>query len=68
MINSPLVKDRMSKMGFNQTDVARIWGVAQPTANQKLNRVRPISLNEAEKLADLLKISPEEFGQYFFAQ
>ncbi|MCI9468860.1 MAG: helix-turn-helix transcriptional regulator [Oscillospiraceae bacterium] len=68
MINSPLVKARLAKMGLNQTDVARIWGVAQPTANQKLNRVRPISLDEAEKLADLLKIRPDEFANYFFAQ
>ena len=67
MINSALVKERLSQLGKTQADVAVAWGVAQPTANQNLNRVRPISLDEAEVLADLLKLKPDEFGLYFFA-
>lgn len=66
MINSPLIKSRLQALGLTQNDVAKAWNVAQPTANQKLNRVRPMSLEEAEKLASLLKICPEDFSTYFF--
>ena len=40
--------------------------IAQPTANQKINNTRPMDLDEAEKLAALLCIKPEEFQVYFF--
>ena len=67
MIDVVKVKKRLSDLGLNQSHVAAAWNVAQPTANQKLNRVRPISLDEAEILSELLKLSPTEFGEYFFA-
>ena len=49
-----------------QKDVAEKIGVAQPTVNQKINNIRPMDLQEAEAIADLLKISPREFVEYFF--
>lgn len=67
MLNVNLVKKRLNDLGLTQADVAKALSVAQPTANQKINRVRPLSLDEAENLATLLKIESEEFGQYFFA-
>ena len=67
MINVELVKQRLNELNLKQSDVANVFVVAQPTANQKLNRIRPLSLDEAEKLATLLQISPDEFGKYFFA-
>jgi len=68
MINSAKVKGRMRELGIVQADVAKALSVATPTANQKLNNIRPMSLLEAEKLARLLKISDREFGVYFFMQ
>lgn len=67
MLNVSLVKQRLRDLGLTQADVAKSLAVAQPTANQKLNRIRPLSLDEAEILADLLQIESEEFGKYFFA-
>ena len=67
MINVELVKQRLNELNLKQSDVANALDVAQPTANQKLNRIRHLSLDEAEKLATLLQISPDEFGKYFFA-
>ncbi len=67
MLNVQKVKGRMAEMGLNQGDVAKALGVAQATANQKLNRVRPMSLEEANKLAKLLNLDDSQFGLYFFA-
>lgn len=68
MINSNKLKGRLVEKGLTQKDVADILGIAQPTVNQKINNVRPMDLNEAEKLAELLDIKPEEFQIYFFGQ
>ena len=68
MIAVDLVKTRLAELKLTQKDVAEAWGVAQPTANQKLNRVRPIDLDEAEVLFDLLKLEDSQFGTYFFAK
>lgn len=61
------VRGRMAELRLTQRDVAHALGIAIPTASQKLNRVRPMSLDEAEKLATLLKIDSDQFGEYFFA-
>lgn len=66
LINSNKLKGRLVEKGLTQKDVADILGIAQPTVNQKINNVRPMDLNEAEKLAELLDIKPEEFQIYFF--
>lgn len=66
LINSNKLKGRLVEKGLTQKDVANILGIAQPTVNQKINNVRPMDLNEAEKLAELLDIKPEEFQIYFF--
>lgn len=66
MINTNKVKGRLAELQLTQKDVADSLGIAQPTANQKINNIRPMDLNEAEKLSDLLQIPPEDFGVYFF--
>ncbi len=55
-------------MGITQKDVSIALGLAQPTINQKINNIRPMDLDEAEKLADLLKIPSAEFATYFFSK
>lgn len=66
MINTNKIKGRMAEFQLTQKDVADSLGIAQPTANQKINNIRPMDLDEAEKLSDLLKIPPGEFASYFF--
>lgn len=66
MINTNKIKGRMSEMQLTQKDIAEQMGLAQPTVNQKINNIRPMDLNEAEKLSDILKIPEEEFTTYFF--
>ncbi|MBS7174922.1 MAG: helix-turn-helix transcriptional regulator [Clostridiales bacterium] len=68
MINTDKVKGRMKEKRITQKMVADKLGIAQPTANQKINNIRPMTLSEAEILSSLLEIAPEEFGLYFFLQ
>lgn len=67
LINVSKIKGRLAELNLTQKDVAKALGIAPPTASQKINRVRPMDLEEAEKLADLLKIKDDEFRDYFFA-
>ncbi len=66
MINTNKIKGRMAEMQITQKDIAKTLGLAQPTVNQKINNIRPMDLNEAEKLSNLLCIRPEDFAIYFF--
>lgn len=68
MLNVSKIKGRLAEMNLTQKDVANALGIALPTASQKINRVRPMDLDEAEKLAELLQIQDSEFREYFFAQ
>lgn len=66
MINTNKIKGRLAELGLTQKDVSKALNIAQPTANQKINNVRPMDLNEAEKLAILLQITSAQFNEYFF--
>lgn len=67
MVNTNKLKGRMKELEITQADVAKSLGIAQPTANQKLNNIRSFDLEEAEKLSAMLHIEAGEFGAYFFA-
>ena len=67
MRNISKIRGRMAELSLTQSDVANALNVAQSTACQKLNRVRPMDLDEAEKLAKLLQLDDSQFGEYFFA-
>lgn len=56
MPNTEMLKQRMAQLGITQTELAKEIGVATPTICQKINNVRPFLLDEAEKVADILKI------------
>lgn len=68
MVNTKLLKDRMKEVGVSQEDVAAELSLARPTVSQKLRNVRPMFLDEAEKLSGILGIASDEFGTYFFAE
>lgn len=68
MLNVDKVRGRLAELRLTQKDVAKALGIAPATASQKLNRVRPMDLDEAEKLASLLQLEDNQFGDYFFAQ
>lgn len=68
MPNYAKLKDRLKECGFSQTDLAKYMGLAQATVSQKLNGARPLSLEEAKLIAQLLEIPDAEFGFYFFSR
>lgn len=68
MVNTNKLKGLMKELNITQADVAKELDIAQPTANQKINNIRPFDLDEAEKLANMLHIEAGDFGTYFFAQ
>lgn len=68
MINIDKIKKRMEQLGITQIQLAKKIGIAAPTMCQKLNNIRPLSLEEAEIVAKELKIKDREFGSYFFNQ
>lgn len=66
MVNTPKIKGRITELSLSQNDVAKALGIAQSTLNQKINNIRPINLNEAEKIQKLLQVPDSEFTTYFF--
>lgn len=67
MVNSDKIKGRMRELKITQADVAKELNIAQPTVNQKINNIRSLDLEEAEKLSIMLKIDNADFANYFFA-
>ena len=68
MPNSMRIKARLDELNMTQADLAAVISVAVPTMCQKINNIRPLSLDEAEAIAKALKIRDEEFGAYFFSR
>ena len=66
MLNVSKVRGRMAELGVTQKDIALALGLAGSTVSQKLNRIRPMNLDEAEILAKLLQVDDSDFGLYFF--
>lgn len=66
MVNTEKIKKRINELGMTQGEIAKIISVATPTICQKINNIRPFSLEEAEKVAEILRISDGEFKNYFF--
>lgn len=67
MLNTNKIKGRIKELGLIQSDIAKKLGLAEPTVSQKINGKRPMSLDEARELAEMLGIDNSEFGSYFFS-
>ena len=68
LVDSKRIRARMIMLGLRNRDLAKAWGRAEQTASQKLNGTRPLSLEEANKLAQLLKLSEVEYYVFLFKQ
>lgn len=66
MPNTDKIKTRMAALNVTQSELADYLGVATPTICQKINNLRPFTLDEAERVAEKLKIKDKDFGAYFF--
>ena len=68
MVNSEMIKERMREKNKTQRDIANALRLKTPTVSLKINNKRPMFLDEAEKIAKILDISDDEFGNYFFSR
>lgn len=64
--NTDRIKARMDELNITQAQLAQKIGIATPTICQKINNIRPFSLDEAERVANVLDIPDKDFGRYFF--
>lgn len=67
VIDSNKIKGLMREKNITQSDIAKHLGIAQTTVCQKINNIRPMYLDEAKAICDLLNIESDKFGAYFFA-
>lgn len=67
MVNTTKIKARIIEVGLTQTAVAGALHIAQSTLNQKINNVRPMTLDEAEAMQRFLSIPDADFCAYFFS-
>ncbi len=68
MPNTDAIKARMKELGLTQAELASAVNIATPTMCQKINNIRPFTLEEAEKVAKRLEVSDNDFGHYFFSR
>ena len=66
--NTDKIKARMAEMNITQSDLAKYLGIATPTICQKINNIRPFTLDEAESVAEKLRLNDGDFGAYFFGK
>lgn len=67
MFNANKVRGKLAEMQLTQKDVAKVWNCSLPTVSQKLNGLRPLFLDEAVSLANLLELTDQEKVDIFFA-
>ena len=68
MINSMKLKGRLRELGLTQKDLAYALKLSKATISQKLSGFRPLTIDEAEKIAEVLRIPDSAFGSYFFSR
>lgn len=66
MVASELIKARIRERGRTQREIADEMGISQATLSLKINNERPLFLDEACQLAEILGVK-KEFFAYFFA-
>lgn len=57
---------RFAECEMTQNEVARAAGMASSTMTVRMCGKRPFDAWQMEKIAAALKITPEEYGKYFF--
>lgn len=67
MINSNKLKGIIREKGETQCSVAKKLGIAQTSLTLKINNKRAFSLDEANKISEILHLSQSDFKSIFFA-
>ena len=68
MFNSQELKAEMVRQSVSQADLAQEIGLNLSTFNRKLNEKSAVfTVREAQRIADVLNLSPEQSTAIFFA-
>lgn len=67
MVATDMIKQKIRESGRTQKAIADEMGISQATLSLKINNERPLYLDEACVLAEILGIK-KEFFAYFFAK
>lgn len=68
MLNTKKIKARMVEMGLTQKDLAGsdCLNCSETSVSQKLNRIRPLTIEEADALGRKLQLSARQYYEIFF--
>lgn len=68
MLNTRKIKARMVEMGLTQKDLAAAdcLNCSETSVSQKLNRTRPITIEEADALGRKLQLTAQQYYEIFF--
>lgn len=67
MVNTQKLLELIRERGVKQGALAEALGIKQCSLSLKIHNKRPFYVTEAMKLGELLAISDEDFGAYFFS-
>ncbi|WP_346698616.1 helix-turn-helix transcriptional regulator [Thomasclavelia spiroformis] len=65
--NESRLKAKLVEMGFSYEYCAKELGISKNTFTKKINNVEKFSIPQANKLAEILKLSQEEKVLIFFS-
>ena len=68
MFNYSKLLGRMRELGYTQEKLAKAIGLNESTLNAKLNNKGYFNNNHIDKICEVLDISKEEIGSYFYAR
>lgn len=68
MFNYSKLLGRMREFGYTQEKLARAIGLNESTLNAKLNNKGYFSNYHIDKICEVLDISKEEIGSYFYSK
>lgn len=66
MINAAKLKGKIVESETTQEILAKKIGLSETSLNRKINNLSPMTLNEAEAIAQWLGITDDNYGNYFF--
>ena len=66
MVNTKKLKGKLREKGMTQSDLAKALKLSSCSVNRKINGKCGMTLDEAEKTAEILGIGDEAFRDYFF--
>lgn len=61
------IKKRNLELGLSAKDWAECLGISQQMAYKKISGKSPLTLEQANKVQQLLKIEDKDFGFYFLS-